>query len=132
MIALHILKLLEEAGFGTIDVDLFYEKLTLQKEGLYITSRGAPMSRGSMTTQSFDIYARADDDIKGAKALEDVLQYLEDAYGEVCDLPILPGISTTEYKNCSIRPTSNISSAGLDAKNRIIYVISGQVQYNIN
>jgi hypothetical protein len=129
MIALHILKLLEDNGFGEIDTDLFFEKLTLDKKGLYITSRGAPLNRSTRKTQAFDIYARGANDTDGYKMLEDVVSFLEEAYGTVCDLPPVPPISIKEYKNCSIQPTSNIENVGLDANNRIIYVVSGQIQY---
>lgn len=136
MITLHILQLLANNDFGVIaltgdeeDATLFFEKLTLDKTGLYIASRGAPKSRGVRTTQAFDIYSRGADDIEGAKVLERAFNFLATAYGEVCDLPVVPGYSETEYKNVSIQPTSNIENVGLDANNRIIYVISGQVQY---
>ena len=130
MITLHILQLLQDNGFGVIDTDLFFEKLTLDKKGLYITSRGSSMSRGTRQAQAFDIYARGANDVDGAKKLEQVIEFLKEAYADVCTLPIVPSISLTRYTNCSIQPTSNIESAGLDANNRIIYVISGQINYN--
>lgn len=130
MITLHILKLLEDNGFGTIDTNLFFEKLTLDNKGLYISSRGAPLSRGQRKTQAFDIYARGNNDVDPYKQLEEVLAFLEESY-TVCDLPTVPGISSTEYVNCSIQPTSNIENAGLDPGNRVIYVLSGQITYQI-
>lgn len=132
MITLNILKLLEENSFGTIDVDLFFEKLTLGKTGLYIASRGTAMSRGTRRTQAFDIYSRGTTDLDGSKQLEEVLEFLRDAYGTVCDLPTVPGVSDTEYTNVTIEPTGNIENAGLDPNNRVIYVISGLVRYNIS
>lgn len=132
MIALHILKLLEDNGFGTIDTDLFFEKLTLDKKGLYITSRGSPLTRLTRKIQAFDIYSRALNDVDGSKKLEELLEFLNESYGQVCDLPIVPPISLTQYKNVAIEPTSGIENAGLDANNRIIYVISGQVRYEIS
>lgn len=136
MITLHLLKLLANNGFGTIaltgeeeDADLFFEKLPLDKDGLYIVSRGFPLTRSARTTQQFDIYARLENDVAGAKKLEEVLEFMESAYGTVCELPEVPPISTAKYTNVAIRPTSNIQSAGLDDNDRIIWVISGQVSY---
>lgn len=130
MISLHILKLLEDNNFGTIDVDLFYEKLTLDKTGLYIVSRGTPLTRSTRKTQAFDIYARGSNDVWGANKLDDVLTFLENAYGTVCDLPSVPPISTKQYTNVAITPTSAIENVGLDAENRIIYVLSGIITYD--
>lgn len=130
MITLHILQLLEDNDFGVIDTDLFFEKLGLDKVGLYITSRGSSLSRGTRTTQLFDIYSRGSDDVDGMERLERVLEFLTEAEGTVCDLPAVPGVSTNVYKNVDLEPTSNVENVGLDANNRVIYVISGQVRYN--
>lgn len=130
MVNLHILKLLEANGFGTIDIDLFFEKLTLDKKGLYIVSRGGSMNRGIRRVQAFDIYSRGYNDVEGSQRLADVLEFLRESYGNVCELPILAGVSETIYKNVAIEPTSNIESVGLDAQNKMNYVISGQVTYD--
>lgn len=135
MITLHVLKLLEDNGFGTIGItgsepnaDLFFEKLTLDKNGLYITSRGAQLAKGLRRTQAFDIYARGANDVEGAQKLEQVLEFF--TLNQDCELPIVTGISTTEYKNVSITPTSNIENVGLDDNNRIIYVVSAEIRFN--
>jgi hypothetical protein len=130
MITLHILKLLEDNGFGTIDTDLFFEKLTLDKTGLYIASRGTALIRGSRRVQAFNIYARSDNDIDGIRKLADVQQFFEDSTEEHCTLPPVPPISEREYTNVTIEPISSIENVGLDANNRIIYVLTAQVIYN--
>ena len=131
MVTLHLLKLLEENGFGIIDIDLFFEKLTLDKKGLYIVSRGGNISRGSRNVQAFDIYSRGYNDVEGAIKLKEVLNFLQQSYGTVCKLPILSGISETIYDNVAIEVTSNIENVGLDANNKMNYVITGQVTYDI-
>lgn len=130
MITLHILKLLEDNGFGTIDVDLFWEKLALDKKGLYIFTRGSTLARGTRTVQAFDIYARGYNDVDGYQTLETVLEFLKEAYGTVCDLPEVPPISSNVYYNVALEPTGNVTNVEYDPNNRVIYMISGQVTYN--
>lgn len=129
MITLSFLKLLENNGFGTIDTDLFFQKLTLDKKGLYISNIGDPYTRGQRKTQSFELYARGINDVDGYKKLEDVLDFLQASYSTVCTLPPVPPITTKEYKNVTILPLSTITNVGLDANNRIIYSITGQIIY---
>lgn len=138
MITLHIAKLLADKGYGTLALTgsetgsklIFFEKLPLGKTGVYIMSRGDTLARGQRTSQSFDIYARGTNDIDGAKRLEDILTFFsEDCYPS-CDLPIVTGYSTTQYKNSVIIPTSNIQNVGVDGTDRVIYVVSAQVIYN--
>lgn len=129
MITLSFLKLLEDEGFGTIDTDLFFQKLTLDKKGLYIADIGDPLSRGVRKTQSFELYARGSNDVDGYKKLVDLLDWMKEAYGTICNLPSVPPISTDEYSNVTIQPTSSITNVGLDANNRIIYSLTGQITY---
>lgn len=131
MITLHILQMLQDEGFGTIDQDLFFEKLTLGKKGLYITSRGSELTRTTRRVQAFDIYARGVNDVDGANTLEDVIELLKEKYGDMCTLPTVPNISDTQYVNVTIEPTGNIESSGLDDNNRVIYVMSGLIRYDI-
>lgn len=137
MITLHILKLLSDNGFGTIDVDMFFEEIPIStkgiaKQGLWIVTRGAPLDRFNVATQNFDIYTRYTDKLAGYKKLEDVLRYLQEAYGDVCELPTVPPYSTEQYNNVRITPTSGVESVGNDENNMVVRVISGSVQYGRN
>lgn len=141
MITLHLGRLLQDNGFGTLSVTgketnpvIFWEGITLDngnesKNGIWIESRGFPLSRGSVETQAFDIYARYPNTITATKKLTDILKYLKEAYGTVCKLPVVPGASTTEYKNVSIQPTNNLENIGTDAEGRKVWAISGQISY---
>lgn len=129
MITLSFLKLLEDNDFGVIDNDLFFQKLTLDKKGLYIADIGDSLTRGQRRTQSFELLARGNNDTDGYKMLSDILDFLRESYSEVCELPAVPPISSTEYTNVTILPTSTITNVGLDANNRIIYSITGQIIY---
>lgn len=136
MITPHILQLLQENGLGTFAIKgneegddlLFLEKLPLAKEGVFIMSRGTPLTRGQRTTQSFDLYARGSDDIVGAQRLEAILSFFEANY-PVCTLPPVPKISEKQYKNTIILPTSNLSNIGQDSADRVIYMVSAQITY---
>lgn len=135
MITLHILQLLADNGFGTIDTDLFWEEIPLDekgevKDGIWILSRGAPLTRGTRNIEAFDIYSRYANKVTGSQKLEDILSFLGGAYGTICDLPEVSGHSNNEYKKVAIQPTSNIENAGVDANGKVVRVISGQIIYN--
>lgn len=135
MIALHILKLLEDEGFGTIDTDLFFEEAPLDgqgkpKQGVWIVERGTSVNRFNTQTQNFDIYSRYTNKLTGYQKLEAILDYLQEAYQDVCDLPSVPPYSNAVYENVMIQPTSSVENVGVDENNRIVRVISGVVQYN--
>lgn len=137
MISLHIAKLLEDEGFGTLALTgnetgnnlIFFEKLPVGKNGIFIMSRGDPLSRASRRSQSFDLYARGSNDINGATRLKDILKFFGQRY-EVCELPIVPGYSEELYTNITIEPTFNITNVGLDATDRVIYSASATITYN--
>ena len=135
MIALHILKLLEDEGFGTIDSDLFFEEAPLDgqgkpKQGMWIVERGTSVNRFNTQTQNFDIYSRFSNKLTGYKKLEGILDFLQEAYGEICELPAVPPYSSTVYHNVRIEPTSSVENLGTDVDNKIVRVISGTVQYS--
>ena len=134
MIALHILQLLEDEGFGTIDTDLFFEEAPLDstgkpKQGVWIVERGATVTRFNHQTQNFDIYSRYTNKLTGYQKLEAILDYLQEAYGDVCTLPAVPPYSSTVYENVRITPTSSVENVGVDENNKIVRVISGTVTY---
>lgn len=131
MITLSFLKLLENEGFGVIDTDLFFQKLTLDKKGLYIADIGDPITRGVRLSQSFELFARGNSDVDGHKKLSQVLKFLKDSYS-ICDLPAVPPMTEDGYANVTIKPTSSITNVGLDDNNRIIYSIQGQIIYKEN
>lgn len=135
MIALHILKLLANEGFGTIDTDLFFEEAPLNssgvpQEGVWIVERGSDVTRFTTHTQNFDIYSRYTNKTTGYKKLEAILDFLQEAYGDVCELPTVPPYSTTLYTDVRITPTSSVENAGVDDNGKVVRVISGTVQYN--
>lgn len=135
MISLHIAQLLADEGFGTLDTDIFWEEMPIDptgnpKDGIWVVTRGAPLSRFNVTQQSFDIYARYANKLTGSQKLEAVLDRLQEAYSDVCELPTVEPHSSTVYTNVRIRPTSGIENVGSDEQDKVVRVISGEVQYN--
>lgn len=135
MIALHLLKLLEDNNFGIIDQDLFFEEAALdsqgkEKNGIWIVERGTAVNRFTTQIQNFDLYARYTSKLTGYQKLEAILDFLQEAYGDVCELPQVPPHSNKVYTNVRIEPTSSVENAGVDSAGKIVRVISGVVQYN--
>lgn len=139
MITLSLLKLLEDNGLGTVALTgsetgedlLFHEKLPEGKTGVYIVSNGDPLERSQRARQSFDLYARGENDIAGAKWLEQILAFFANECWPVCDLPAVDGYTEQGYVGCVIKPTSNIQNVGLDETNRAIYVCTAEIKYNL-
>ena len=136
MITLRILKLLEQEGHGTVDINgtinnsgLFFEKLPQGKTGVAIYSRGAEIGQGKRYIQAFDLYSRGIDDVAGYQVLEQIIETLMDSY-TVCSLPKITGIDEENYTNISIVPISSIENSGQDDNDRVLYSITAQITYN--
>lgn len=133
MITLHIAKLLANNGFGTLDQDIFWEDMPIDnkgnpKDGIWIVSRGAPVNRFQVEYQAFDIYCRSKNKLQGSQKLEDILEFLQDAYDTVCELPTVPPHSLTQYIEVQINPTSGIENVGTDEQDKVVRVISGEIK----
>lgn len=135
MITLSFLKLLEQEDFGTIDVDLFYQKLTLDKKGIYIADIGDPVAKGSRDTQSYELYARGKTDIDGSYKLSQIRKFLLNNYSNICELPSVSvkiegqNVTIPAYTNVELSKPTTITNVGLDAQNRIIYSMAGTIIY---
>ena len=132
MVTLSFLKLLSESGFGTIDTDLFYQKLTLDKKGVYIADVGDVMGRHSRDSQGYELLSRGTNDVDGLKKLQDIRKFLVAEYQNICELPAVPPITTSEYKGVHLTKPSTITNVGLDAHNRVIYSITGSILFKEN
>lgn len=126
MITLHILQLLSDEGFGTIDVDLFYEDLP--SNGVGIFSRGGPTTRGKQKVQAFDLYSRADSRLAAADKLEKIQEYFDDEF-VVCDLPVVPNKSNKVYRQARIIAVANVENLGKDETDRLVFRLSCEVRY---
>lgn len=130
MITLHLLQYLEDNGFGTRDEDLFFEVLPLDKVGVAIFSRGGEATYGRRTsTQRFDLYSRGTDNMTGMDILDKIRTFFSDNYDDLCELPIVPGVSNRQYIKARITLIDNVENIGLDANDRNIYRLGAQIVY---
>lgn len=135
MITLSILKQIETDGFGTIDTNLFLEEASLDsngkpKDGLWIVTRGSGVSRVSVEIQQFDVYSRFANKLTGHKKLEELLDWVQEAFSDICNLPAVAPYTTQSYKNVRIFPTSSIENVGTDENGKIVRVISFEAYFN--
>lgn len=135
MITLSFLKLLSEAGFGTIGGDLFFQKLTLDEKGIYITDIGDPVYRGSRDKQSYQLLSRGSTDLDGSYKLSQIRKYLLANYSTICELPSMSvkieseNVTIPAYTNVEVSKPSTITNVGWDAQNRVIYSMTGTIIY---
>ena len=129
MITLSLLKYLENNGLGILDESLFWQKLTVGHNGIYIVEIGDSKSRGIRTSTTYELYSRHTDDVKAYQGLAEVAKLLNSSY-EVCSLPKVPGYTETEFSNVTIMPVSTISNAGLDSEGRVVFSITGKIYYD--
>lgn len=132
MITLNLLQYLENNGFGHIDDDLLWEKLTLGKDGVYCQSLGDNNARGARRSCRFELYSRSSkSDMDGYRKLAEIAKFLTESYA-VCELPKVERngkVIAEAVPNCTIMPLSSIANNGLDDNNRVIWTISGQIYY---
>lgn len=130
MISLQLLKYLENNGFGTIDQDLFWEKETLNKAGIFIVSNSEHTPRGRRNIQRFTLYSREKNDVLGYQKLETVRNFLSTltTYNN-CTLPAVPPIVASEQNNVTIMPMSTINNVGRDENGRLVWSCDGYIYY---
>lgn len=130
MITLHILQYLEDNGFGTVDTDLFFEKLPLDQIGLAIFSRGGEATYGRRrAVQRFDLYSRGASDLLGYDKLDKIRTFFSDNYDNLCELPTVPSVSNRQYTKARITAIDNIENLGLDENDRVVYRLGAEIIY---
>lgn len=127
-ITLSLLKFLENAGLGVIDDTLFWEKIGVDKNGVYIADLGAAQVRGGRTNTMYQLFSRAGSDLEAMNQLQKILDYLSTNFA-VCNLPDVPPYTTEGFKNVTIMPPSTISNDGMDEEGHVIYSATGQIYY---
>lgn len=131
MITLNLLQLLQENGFGTIDVDLFWNKLSLNKNGVFIVDIGQAQPRGNRRVQRYELYSRSKkSDVDGYQKLKAIADFLNDSAYSICDLPKCNKVKDNEaVHNVTIMPVSTPTNTGEDSQERIVWAISGNIIY---
>lgn len=127
-ITLSLLKFLENAGLGVIDETLFWEKIGVDKNGVYIVDLGATQTRGGRRNTMYQLFSRGDSDLAAMGQLQIILDFLRTNYA-VCSLPPVPPCTSDGFNNVTIMPPSDISNEGVDEDGHIIYSATGQIYY---
>lgn len=127
-ITLSLLKFLEDAGLGVIDESLFWEKLGVNAEGVYIADLGSAQVRGGRTNTMYQLFSRGESDLEAMSQLQKILDYLNANFA-VCNLPAVPPYTTEGFKNVTIMPPSTISNDGMGEDGHIVYSATGQIYY---
>lgn len=129
MITLSLLQFLQDNGFGVIDQNLFWQKLSLGEIGVYIVDLGQDTGRTGRKQQRYELYSRGVNDVEGLERLNRILDFLNSSYNE-CNLPACPIVeSSTSYSNVTIMPLSSPTNIGEDGNGRIIWSASGTLIY---
>lgn len=128
MVSLSLLKYLEDNGFGTIDQNLFWQKMGIDDDGIYISDVGGSQDRGERPSLTYTIYSRAKNDVEAYRQLEAIADFLKSSFA-VCKLPAVPPVTDYGYKNVTILPPSAIVTVGQDINDRSIYSFTGQLYY---
>lgn len=129
---LSLMKFLSQNGFGTMSKDLFWEKLELSANGVYITSNGQAQELHARRVQAFTLYSRGDTDISGYSKLENIIEFLNTS-DSICTLPSVrdkaSGIVAESIGNLYIRPLTTITNSGKDSEGKTIWLATGQIEY---
>ena len=129
---LSLLKFLSQNGFGSLSKDLFWEKLELSKNGVYIVSNGQAQERHARRVQSFTLYSRGETDISGYTKLEQIVEFLNSS-DSVCSLPSVRDKATDTVAesigNVDITPLTTITNSGKDSEGKTIWIATGQIVY---
>ena len=133
MILHSILQDLQDKGFGTIGQDLQVGVLAVDangnpRNGISLALRGAPINRIQTNIQSIDFYIRHSNSLTALQKAQELVDYLQESFSDVCDLPAMPPLTDT-YSNVIITPTSGIEDVGRDDGGGYNYVLSGSVIY---
>lgn len=129
MITLSLLQYLEDNGFGVVDENLFWQKLSLQNKGVFIASIGQATERGRRKVQSYQLFSRGENDVQGYEQLQAIADFLNESY-DTCFLPKCPLVSSSkDFQNVTIMPVSTITNNGEDMNGTIIWSLSGNIIY---
>lgn len=130
---LSLMKYLSQHNFGTMSKDLFWEKLELSANGVYIVSNGQAQELHARRVQSFTLYSRGETDISGYTQLENIVEFLNNSSDSICTLPTVRDKATKTVAdpigNVFIRPLTTITNSGKDSEGKTIWLATGQIEY---
>lgn len=137
MIIHSLLQQMSDDGFGTVNQDLQMGVLPLDtqgdpRNGIALITRGNPINRHQIEIQNVDFYVRNTNPLTASDTAERIIEYLQDSYSEICNLPALEGYTTDTYSNVTIEPTSSPEFVGNDDNGGYSFVVSGVVRFKKN
>jgi len=124
-------------GFGTVNQDLQMGVLPIDtkgdpRNGIAIIARGNPINRTQIEVQNVDFYVRNTNPLAASNLAERIVEYLQESYSEICDLPALTGYTTDTYSNVTIEPTASPEFVGVDENGGHSFVVSGVIRFKKN
>ena len=134
MIAHSLMAQMQIDGFGTVNEDIQLSTLPLKpdgnpRNGIAIALRGEAVTRVQIEIQAIDFYLRNTNPLTATQTAQEILEYLQESYADICTLPALSPYTTETYSNVTITPTSSVEFAGVDDNNGHVYVVSGEIRY---
>lgn len=134
MIIHSLLQQMSDDGFGTVGEDLQIGVLPVNtqgdpRDGIAVTPRGLPVNRVMVEQQAIDMYVRDSNYLTALDKAQELLEYLQSSFAEVCDLPPLEGVTTASFNNVTIVPSSSVEYVGIDQNGGTTYVVSGEIMY---
>lgn len=134
MVIHSLLQQLSDDGFGTVGTTLQIGVLPVDangnpRTGVALTPRGLPVTRTDTYQQAVDFYVRDTNPLTASNTAQDLLEYLQDSFADICTLPALSGITNETFSNVTITPTSSVEYVGIDDNSGVTFVVSGDVRY---
>ena len=133
MVIHSLLQQMQIDGFGTIGDTLQVGTLAVDtngraKNGVAVALRGSAVNRTQIEIQAIDFYVRNVSPLASIQKAQQILEYLQEAFSEICNLPAMPPL-TDSYSNVTIVPTSSVEFVGQDDNGGHNYVVSAEVRY---
>lgn len=139
MIAHSLLQQLQDDGWGTVNTTLQLGTLPINAttgkatNGIALSLRGLPVWYANVEVQGLDFYVRNTNYITALQKAQELLEYIQTSYGDICTLPPLQGfgavLASGSYKNVTITPVSSVSEIGVDDNGGMTYQVSAEIRY---
>ena len=133
MVIHSLLQQMQVDGFGTIGTDLQVGTLAVDtngkaRNGIAVALRGSAVNRIQIEIQAIDFYVRNSNSLTAIQKAQEILEYLQESFSEICNLPAMPPLTDT-YSNVTIVPTASVDFVGQDDNGGYNYVVSGEIRY---
>lgn len=133
MVIHSLLQQMQIDGFGTIGTTLQVGTLAVDsngraRNGVAVALRGTAVDRIQIEIQAVDFYVRNSNSLSAIQTAQEILEYLQESFSEICNLPAMPPLTYT-YSNVTIIPTASVEFVGVDDNNGYNYVVSGEIRY---